>query len=1027
MEIIVGLASDVVRFDDWDSGKLGLESLDPAQLLRDVAFEESNIERVGEAREDVRSSGWDWSATRELLFGGGAVGLMGLGYVPSAFLKAGRGAAGAYGMLSSYDVASRLARVDDPAVLARAARRQRLKVEDGTLVGGANEALRRFGFWQEPGRIPGGGIGADDVWEAANSVKAGMRGRRWLEPAKGAWSSNPTAELLPTEYVSRFAEFDRATAPLGTDIDDLARSLRVDGFNDPLILEVDSAGRAALIEGNHRVAAAARAGISAVPVRVVTSTPGALAGRGAEIGVLDDFGSGKMLKPSEAISFDAASAEDAALGRIRMFHGVSPRSGGTVDEILQLILKDGLMPDPGRKVSGNRVWGSASPRVATSFGWGDRDQEKLRAVVEFVTEPSAVKEVNGFPSVSRVPKDDVAAIHLMNGSGDVIATKQVNGKLGSVLDEIDASRRADGGFTWNPRTGGFDFSEGYISGVSPLHTRAIPVEEFTAQDVIDYLDFRGYDNKTVGQLLAQDPSKMVGGWAHEGRIYLDVSKVFDSEAEALKVATRLGEDAIWDAKNAKSVFTSKDRSTIWGRAMAAKGGGASEELLAEMRASGLEKFFTGPVGGAELRPELSALLFGNMNTGQKAFLADELKKADRIRRFTPADFDNDIVREWMKRERTYLRSLDEKARKNLLGSSVGAPAKLVDFAKDFDLERVPRSLGVKGAMHRKIIKAILNNDTTAMSKILSAQSNNIARFLTPDYLTPNFYPYMAYMTVTGARNIKPTALAPVLAVASARAGPGREAGVTLEAATKMLKASKRGKNKYYDIVDGQAVWKGGSGLSINPARAMVELANNPDWIMNPISGLSVKTYVYGLLKLNPKLPRGLVIDTVDTQLRFATDMGIVRDTTVAAEVTEVSLNQFANRMISSALDVPAFSVQENSWGVFRSIRDMKKGTPKSLMYKGVPLRDIYRQVDMPDDLTALYQKNYAKLLQDVRAGRAPHWQEIEKGVLVPADDLPLEMLLPPTARANPQFVERFRDMVNSAEELGRKMRIRNDS
>jgi hypothetical protein len=135
---------------------------------------------------------------------------------------------------------------------------------------------------------------------AAADVGRGIPAGRWVE--------NPTAETLPVNFVERFSEFDRGARPTTSNIDELAESIRTRGFDDALILEVDPAGRAVLIEGNHRLAAARLLGLEEVPVRVITTGSGRLGERGAEVGVREGLGSGNLLKPSEAIADTAADA-----------------------------------------------------------------------------------------------------------------------------------------------------------------------------------------------------------------------------------------------------------------------------------------------------------------------------------------------------------------------------------------------------------------------------------------------------------------------------------------------------------------------------------------------------------------------------------------------------------------------------------------------------------------------------------------------------------------------------------------------
>lgn len=913
-------ASDVVPFDDWDSGKLGTESLDVRQLLRDVAFEETNVRRGVEAAGDVRESGWDWNATSDILFGAGAGTFAAIGFIPASALKAGRGAARAFGMLGSLDYASRASRLDEVAAARRALNRQGLKLSDEGLQAGVDGAVSRLGYWREPGVLP-------EKWTAASA-------------------------------------------------------------------------------------------------------------------------SGEV------------ATKDLEAGRIRLFHGVSPtpsRGNELVDDTLRSIMDEGLVA--GKGSTDGSIYADQRFWVARSYGIGDRENSLMRVVAEFVADPAKMKVRDGYPIFSSVPKSDIAAFHLTNPAGDIIASKAVNGDLGSVLSDVGAARFADGGFTWNPRTNNFEFTEGYSLGVSPLHTVTVPVDEFAGKDLLDFLGHKGYGQKTVARLLAEDPSKMVGGWVEDGLVYLDVSKIFDDSDEVLAVGNRLGEIAAWDFAKFEPIYMTEKLSPF---ARAAIAGGAEEDLslLQGIRASGLEDFFTGKIGSAELRPELTPIFFGEMTTGQKKWLAKELLKEAPLRKYTADDFKTDIVRQWVAREQEYLKGLNRSVTRNLGNRSFKSPVKvdgkavyddegklvrkakqipdrtkapLVDFFEEFGLSAVPLSSAGGTRMHRKITKAIMKGDVDAVAEVFAAQANNLARFVGRDALTPNFYPYMAYMTVMNAKRMHPAGLAPVLAVSSAQVGPGGESGRALRAMERLAenklesrnfgtkKAPDFRKTRLYEIVDGRAVWTApnSTGYEVNVMKAALEMINNPDWMMSQVPGLSVKTYVYALLKLNPRISRALVVDTVDMQMRFATRMAPGWDVSKGGEMTEIALNQFVSRVMATSMDVPAFSLQENGWATFRAIRDRFSGTPKSLTYKDQPLGAVYSQIGLPSDLGALYQKNYKRLLDQVRAGEVTHWREVSKGVLVPADDIPVEMLLPPAVRAKPGYVERFKDMISSAEEMGR--------
>jgi hypothetical protein len=121
---------------------------------------------------------------------------------------------------------------------------------------------------------------------------------------KGSWVSDPNAEEVSVAFLRQFREHDRGRRSLGTNIDELAEEISARGFDDALILEVDPSGRAVLIEGNHRLAAAEQLGLERVPVRVITSSEGRLSGSGAEIAVREGLRPGNLLKPSDVFDVD---------------------------------------------------------------------------------------------------------------------------------------------------------------------------------------------------------------------------------------------------------------------------------------------------------------------------------------------------------------------------------------------------------------------------------------------------------------------------------------------------------------------------------------------------------------------------------------------------------------------------------------------------------------------------------------------------------------------------------------------------
>jgi hypothetical protein len=843
----------VADFDGWDSGFLGVDQLSLNGLLHDVMYGRSDWERAGSGVERAREQGIDLAATQEIASGvsGGLVATLGWG--SPAQLKAGlAGVVGVLGLkgLKAADRSGEVWRAStlaqDVAEARRVAARNGLKgLDENVLARGPNEAVKRLGY-------------QDDM-------------------LPGSWLYDPRPmEFVPVEFLEQYAEFNRT----GPRVNQVLREIQERGLDSPLIMTITADGRAGLLEGNHRLAAARQLGWEYLPVTVTTSKSGGV----APIKLKGAVQGGKIVKPSE---------------------------------------------------------------------------------------------------VAEVPTRNVLS----------------------------------GGFTWDPRTGNFDFTTGFPVGVSPLHTHKIPVDQFHAKNILEFLGHKGYSTTRVSRLLADDPQKMIGGWVSEGNVYLDVSKIFDDVDEAKRVAAKFGELEIWDLAAGKGIkIADVTKPSLVARA--AFGGKTPPAPADDLK--GLPYYFGGErVAGGTLNPEMATVDFSKLDSGQKQWVAQQLIDQAPLRKFTPEDFNNKIVNDWLTLERQRLLALSDRQKAALGADRPGVD--LVDFFKELSLQRVGMAVGKQGRMYRRMTNSILKGNFESVHKQLSAQANNLARFVGPESLAPNFYPYMAQMTLMNAQKTPAPLLAPLLASASPQVGPGGEAGRALRAMEKLKKSPK----KYYRIENGVASYVSkDSGYDSTVIKLAIDLANNPDWIANPVRGLSIKTYVYGLLKLNPRLGRALVVDTVDTQMRLGTKMPISWDTTVGGEMAEIGLNQYVTRVMASYLDAPVFGVQESGWNTFRAVRDRFAGTPPSLTFKGRSIGDVYREIGLPPDLAALAQRNYAKLVDDVRAGRVTHWQEFppNSNVLIPADNLPLEMLLEPTVRNKAGSADRFRRMVESAEELGASLR-----
>lgn len=97
-----------------------------------------------------------------------------------------------------------------------------------------------------------------------------------------------------------------------------------------------------------------------------------------------------------------------------------------------------------------------------------------------------------------------------------------------------------GGVTIDPRGG--EPCDGYMVGATG---RGIVVEHHTpARVAADWV---------ARTLLTLTPGECVGSWRDDDMLYLDVSTRVDSLSEALALAARTGELAVWDVANSREV------------------------------------------------------------------------------------------------------------------------------------------------------------------------------------------------------------------------------------------------------------------------------------------------------------------------------------------------------------------------------------------------------------------------------------------------------------------------------------------
>jgi hypothetical protein len=170
---------------------------------------------------------------------------------------------------------------------------------------------------------------------------------------EGRWTQYPTAELVPSRWLEQFAEFERT----GERVENLIPSVRERGFDDPLILEVGLNGKATLIEGNHRLAAARQLGLENVPVRVITArnVRPTQSGRGAvDVNLREGIGDGWDAKPSEIIADIPLRQAAGAAADVGRAADVTPRP---------IVFADSIADDYLSEISGPELFSFKKPNI----------------------------------------------------------------------------------------------------------------------------------------------------------------------------------------------------------------------------------------------------------------------------------------------------------------------------------------------------------------------------------------------------------------------------------------------------------------------------------------------------------------------------------------------------------------------------------------------------------------------------------------------------------------------------------------
>lgn len=659
---------------------------------------------------------------------------------------------------------------------------------------------------------------------------------------------------------------------------------------------------------------------------------------------------------------------------------------------------------------------------------------------------------------------DVAAA-ILRDAGVPVAEPEA---FGAAVARLEKEGKA-GGFTWDPRSGVTSFDAGFATAVVKGYTFKVPLTEFTSADAVRYLGFvpEG-QSKTVAQRLADDPRNTVGAWVAKvdevDHVWMDVSSVVDDLDTALRIGGALREEAVYDFGAGKDVFLIDNPGYMQGgsrftpdalrqfgfevseggaEAVAASStsGGASRSSLPPGQVSGesvasplpTQPYEGDTVLGAIMSPMQASRQFGATSPEGAQNIFDAMARRGRLSVVSRDDLKTAGMLE-------YLDALSANLKAGSVDLSADYPAfrQFQPFMDELGLQKPKLISNKSGETFRPLLRAIEEGRYDEVLDDLAVQINNVFTLLDDDVFTLVFYPYMHNATVSGAARTGTPAsfLAPLSAILSAGAAPVDEAAAVRSVFSWGQAAAKVRGDKLIQV--------GGDLKQYRSAgQAYVQLVNNPDWLSNKVPGLATKTYVYSMLKLNPRMVRALVIDRVDASARLgAFEMNAKRfpkewawrtETAQATQGAELALGGFAERVVASVLGVPPSAVQENVWAVWRVLRDLRVGTGPSrqsgVERGGKSIEDFMAMSKMPKAHRELLERNLAALESEVASGGAPskYWEfhtppGSNQRMLVPKTDMPVEGFLPANIRT-PQNVAALEGAIGNAEAIGKGLAV----
>jgi hypothetical protein len=117
-------------------------------------------------------------------------------------------------------------------------------------------------------------------------------------------------------------------------------------------------------------------------------------------------------------------------------------------------------------------------------------------------------------------------------------------------EQFIASTIENGGATMNPVTGDVPTSGYVVSMAGNEQTYKLFGNDVVKEILVSgAVDLYVKDNDDVLSL----PGMYLGSWIDDGMLYLDISRVYESEHDALREAVTNGQKAYYDLDNAKTI------------------------------------------------------------------------------------------------------------------------------------------------------------------------------------------------------------------------------------------------------------------------------------------------------------------------------------------------------------------------------------------------------------------------------------------------------------------------------------------